>query len=242
MMKWRGEELMELYDHLPQVVFYAKDLEGRFVRCNQRFEEVHGLQEGGAVGKTDFDLHPAEIASGYRAEDEKVLSAGEALPNQVWMVPDGQGVLHWWISSKIPLRDGEGQVIGTAGVMYEVSTAAGVMGPYRRIEGALRVLHERFSEPLRSEELAGACYLSVSQFNRIFRKSMQQSPKSYLNRLRLNAAKSLLIETDLTQSEVALRVGYYDGSEFGKRFREEEGLTPREYRARLREMARAGGS
>lgn len=238
----RGMELMGLCDYLPQVVFYSKDLEGRFVRCNGRFEELHGLKKGEAMGKTDFDLHALEIATSYRAEDDKVIRDGKILPNQVWMVPDAQGVLHWWISSKTPLRDSAGEIVGVAGVMYEVSSATGAMGPYRRIEGALRLMHDRFSDSLKAEELAEASHLSVSQFNRVFRKAMGQSPKVYLNRLRLNAAKSLLIKTDLKQSEVALQVGYYDGSEFGRRFREEEGMTPREYREQLRKLARVGGS
>ena len=49
---WRVDELLALYDDLLQVVFYSKDLEGRFVRCNQRFEDLHGLREREAVGKT----------------------------------------------------------------------------------------------------------------------------------------------------------------------------------------------
>lgn len=237
-----GMELMGLFDCLPQAVFYAKDRKGRFVRVNESFEELHGLGRGEAEGLTDFDLHPVEIATSYRAEDDKVMREGVILPNRVWMVPDGQGVLHWWISSKTPLRDGEGRIVGVAGVMYEISSAVGVMGPYQRIEGALRLMHDHFAEALKAEELAEASHLSVSQFNRVFRKAMGQSPKEYLNRLRINAAKSLLVETDLKQAEIAVQVGYYDGSEFGRRFREEEKVTPKEYRMRLRELAKAGGS
>ncbi len=91
----------ELFGYLPMVVFCTKDRRGIFVRCNRRFEEFHRLEAGGGIGLTDYDLHPAEIAGRYRAEDKRVTACGKAVPNQAWMVPDAKGVLHWWISSDI---------------------------------------------------------------------------------------------------------------------------------------------
>ena len=234
-------ELADLFTYLPMVVYWEKDRKGVFVRFNSGFEELHGIGEGEAVGKTDFDFLAPEIASGYRAEDELVIANGEVLANQLWMVPDGLGVLHWWISTKTPIRNAGGKVIGVAGAMYEINSAAGIMSPYSRIEAALRVMHEHFQESLRSEELAEVCHLSLSQFNRVFRSSLKQSPKAYLNRLRINASKKLLIESEMPLSEIAVEVGFYDGSEFGKRFREQEGMTPRAYRIRLQEMIETGG-
>ncbi|MDA7882019.1 AraC family transcriptional regulator [Akkermansiaceae bacterium] len=223
------------------IVFWEKDREGRFLGCNSGFEELHGMCEADVVGKTDFDFHAPEIASGYRAEDELVMRRGEVLANQLWMVPDRLGVLHWWVSTKTPVRLPRGEITGVAGAMYEINDAAGVMSPYRRIEAALQMMHESFRESLRAEELAGVCHLSVSQFNRVFRGSLKQSPKAYLNRLRINASKKLLIESEMPLSEIAVEVGFYDGSEFGKRFREQEGMTPRSYRVRLRQMIETGG-
>jgi len=234
-------ELGSLFTYLPMIVFWEKDLEGKFRRCNSGFEELHGMGEGEVIGKTDFDLHPPEIAGGYRAEDELVIKRGEVLANQLWMVPDRMGILHWWVSTKTPVRGAEGKIKGVAGAMYEINDAAGGMSPYGRVEAALRLMHERFREALRSEELAEVCHLSVSQFNRVFRSSLNQSPKAYLNRLRINASKKLLIESEMSLSEIGVNVGFYDGSEFGKRFREQEGMTPRAYRVRLQEMIETGG-
>ena len=234
-------EFAGLFNHLPMVVFWEKDLKGRFLQCNPAFGELHGVTAEKVIGKTDFDFHAPEIASGYRAEDEQVIRMGEMLANQLWMVPDRMGILHWWVSSKTPIRDKAGEVVGVAGAMYEINGAAGVMSPYSRVESALRIMHERFREALRSEELAAACHFSLSQFNRVFRSSLKQSPKAYLNRLRINASKKLLIESEIPLSEIAVEVGFYDGSEFGKRFREQEGMTPRAYRIRLREIIETGG-
>jgi PAS domain S-box-containing protein len=231
-------QLGELFNYLPMVVFYSKDRSGAFTGCNRRFEEFHGLEPGGAIGLTDYDLHSVEIADRYRAEDKQVMESGLPTPNRTWMVPGAKGVLRWWISRKTPVRSEDGAVRGLAGVMYEISGAGGVTEPFARIEPALNLIHGQEPGPLPSAELAAACNYSESQFNRVFRKIMVQSPRSYILKHRLEIAKDLLARTDLTLSTIAGRVGFYDASDFGKRFREEEGATPRQYRMELQNIIR----
>ena len=67
---------------------------------------------------------------------------------------------------------------------------------------------------------------------------MGSSPRRYILRHRLETAKDLLARSDLPLSEIAAEAGFYDASDFGKRFREQEGLTPRQYRIKLRSMIR----
>jgi transcriptional regulator GlxA family with amidase domain len=67
---------------------------------------------------------------------------------------------------------------------------------------------------------------------------MGSSPRRYVLRHRLETAKDLLARTDLPLSQIAAHTGFYDASDFGKRFREQEGLTPRKYRVKLRSMIR----
>ena len=162
-----------------------------------------------------------------------MIERGEPLSEQVWMVPDGKGVLRWWMSSKTPVRDLAGEVTGVAGAMYEISTAAGMLGPYQRLEKALTLLHENYADNLRAEDLAKVSSLSVSQFNRVFRETMGTSAKDYLSNLRVEMAKSLLLQSNQSLADIAIEVGFYDGSEFGKRFKRREGVTPRAYRLRF---------
>lgn len=222
-----------LFDDLPMLVFYMKDAAGAFVRCNRRFEEFHGLEPGGAIGLTDHDLHEPGIANRYRAEDREVMESGVPTPSRTWMVPGAKGVLRWWVSRKTPVRGADGKVIGVAGVMYEISGAAGVTEPFARIVPALKLIHAEEPGSHSTAELAAACNYSESQFNRVFRSIMGTSPRRYLLRHRLETAKDLLARTDLPLSEVAARTGFYDASDFGKRFREQEGMTPRKYRMNL---------
>jgi len=115
------------------------------------------------------------------------------------------------------------------------------MEPFARLEPALRMVHDNPSAELSTERMAGSCNFSVSQFNRVFRQLMGQSPQQYLVRHRLEIAKRLLAQTELPLTEIAMQVGFYDASVLGKKFRELEGMTPRRYRLKLRELVKAAG-
>lgn len=231
-----GETIVPLFDHLPMVIFYTKDLEGSFTYCNPRFEQFHGLASGAAIGLNDFDLHSAPIASRYSAEDQSIIETGKPITNRIWLVPGAKGLLRWWVSSKYPTRDQHDTITGVAGVMYQVSSAAGMIEPFARIEPALKRIHSEHSIDPITIELARACSYSESQFNRIFRQIIGQSPRQYILRHKLETAKELLAHTNLSLSEISIQAGFYDASDFGKQFRKQENLTPRQYRTQLREF------
>jgi PAS domain S-box-containing protein len=228
--------LYGLFDHLPMVIFYMKDAQGTFIRCNPRFEEFHGLSHGAAIGLNDFSLHHPAIASRYQNEDRKVMETGKPATNRIWLVPGAKGLLRWWVSNKFPTYDSAGKISGIAGVMYEISDAKGMTEPFARIEPALKLIHSELHASLTTAQLAAACHYSESQFNRIFRSLTGQSPRQYLLHHKIETAKDLLARTDMPLSEIAFQAGFYDASDFGKRFREIENLTPRQYRTQLQKL------
>ena len=231
-----SESFVALFDHIPMVIFYTKDLTGTFTRCNPRFEQFHGLAAGTAIGMNDFDLHPAPIACRYRAEDQAIIETGKPITNHIWLVPGAKGLLRWWISSKYPTRDLNGMITGVAGVMHQVSSTSGMIEPFSRIEPALALIHVENGSHVSTSDLASACSLSESQFNRVFRQMIGVSPQQYVLRNRLENAKELLANSHLSLSEIAIQSGFYDASDFGKQFRRQENLTPRQYRMQLLSM------
>ena len=87
------------------------------------------------------------------------------------------------------------------------------------------------SEPLRTAELAEVVGCSPDQLDRRVRKVFGLSPKQYVLRVKVESAMELLSATDASLSDVAQRSGFYDQSDFSKRFARITGRTPQQYRS-----------
>lgn len=223
--------VVELLDFLPEAYFFAKDAQGRFMLMNAANLRLHGVDSVEQIlGKTDFDFHPRHLAEQYVREDRQVMESGQALPNQVWLVGDARGELRWYVSSKTPLHDATGRLIGIAGIMRDFKRTESLLKPYQELERVLSYVLEHFAERIRMEELASLVHLSVSQFDRKFKKLLQMTPQQYLLRVRINAASQALLYSNRSIANIADAVGFYDQSSFTKAFVRQTGLTPRVFR------------
>jgi anti-anti-sigma factor len=107
---------------IPQSICW-KDRESVYLGCNRQFAQDVGLADPAAiVGKTDNDLPSAEFADHYRADDRAVMDSGVPKLNFEEPQPRADGTQSWLRTSKVPLRDRSGAVVGIL-VMYEDITA-----------------------------------------------------------------------------------------------------------------------
>jgi len=227
--------VMGLFDYLPNARFYAKNHESRFIRVNHAFLEPHGAKhERDMLGRTDRDFHPPALAEAYIAEDQRVITGAKPIPNQVWLVPHYRGTPQWYVSSKTPLFDAAGDVIGLAGVMYPIDTPRDQHQYFRELAPVIQHIDVHFAEPISMEDMAELADLSATHFNRRFRELLRMSPTQYLHTLRIQQAQRKLTETNDSVSDIALSMGYFDQSHFTKRFRRTTGMTPKAYRRRFR--------
>ena len=111
-------ELQSILDNSTAVI-QVKDLAGRYVRINRRFEEIFGLDRSQILGKTDHDLFPKEIADRFRANDVEVAETGRPLEFEE-TAPHKDGP-HDYISIKFPLFDDAGVVYATAGIFTDIT-------------------------------------------------------------------------------------------------------------------------
>jgi len=98
---------------------YVKDLEGRFLFVNRHFERAARLAQKEAIGKTDYDLFPKDMADTFRANDRQVIDARrpiefeESAPRR-----SGVGTL---LSLKFPLVDAEGRPYAVCGISTDIT-------------------------------------------------------------------------------------------------------------------------
>jgi diguanylate cyclase (GGDEF)-like protein/PAS domain S-box-containing protein len=108
-------------EHVPDNVYF-KDRESRFVRISRSLASRFGLKDPSqAIGKTDFDMFSEEHARLAFADEQQILRTGKPLlqkeERETW--PDGRET--WVLTSKLPLRDKQGAVIGTMGISRDIT-------------------------------------------------------------------------------------------------------------------------
>ncbi len=103
-----------------------------------------------------------------------------------------------------------------------------------RVKKALKFINENLNKNLTLKILTEHCCLGYSRFCELFKKETGMTFKNYLKYKRMEKAKELLKDDSLNIKQVSYRVGYKFIQNFCKHFKEIEGLTPSEYRARCR--------
>ena len=103
--------------------------------------------------------------------------------------------------------------------------------PYdQNITEILKYIGENYTRNLSLDEISESTHLSKYYLCHLFKKSLNMSVFDYILSKRISHAKSQLINTDLSISNIAMSVGFTDFSYFGKLFKKFEGVTPKEYR------------
>jgi len=130
--------LRTLINNLPDVI-YAKDIQGRKIISNTAdWQASGGKRQEDVLGKSDFETYPAELAVQFWADDKMVLDSGESVINREEPGRDSQGNPKWRLTTKVPLRDGKGQVVGLVGIGRDITDR-------KQTEEALRVSDAQLS-------------------------------------------------------------------------------------------------
>jgi PAS domain S-box-containing protein len=114
-------QIQLMIDHLPQSICW-KDRNSVFLGCNLPFAHAFGIEQPSElIGKTDYDLTSAEMAEIYRADDRRVMESGAAKANFEEPQLHSDGTRGWLLTSKIPLREQDGSVIGVLVTVEDIT-------------------------------------------------------------------------------------------------------------------------
>ena len=117
-----AQKMLQLVlDTIPVRVFW-KDQNSVYLGCNKLFAEDSGLQDPEKlIGKTDFEMGWKEQATVYRIDDQEVMQSGIEKLNyeEPQTTPDGKQI--WLETSKIPLTDQEGHIMGVLGTYHDIT-------------------------------------------------------------------------------------------------------------------------
>ncbi len=140
-----------ILDTIPVAVFW-KDKDLNYLGGNKLFaKEAHLNSASEIIGKSDFDIVPKKDAEKYRADDQIVLDSGEPKLNYEEHITQPDGSKSWIKSSKIPLSDPYGNVIGMLGTFEDISEKKKAEVKIRESEANYRNLFE--NSPVSISEL-----------------------------------------------------------------------------------------
>jgi diguanylate cyclase (GGDEF)-like protein/PAS domain S-box-containing protein len=113
--------LQALIDQVPDYL-WVKDTESRFVVANKAIAADSGFADPGRmIGLTDFDIHAADMARGFRAVERGILESGKAAIGLQEIIVDARGVEKWLLSTKAPLRNERGAIVGIVGIARDIT-------------------------------------------------------------------------------------------------------------------------
>lgn len=225
-----------LFDHLPGVLFFAKDTEGRLLAANRALLRNYGYQnEEDFWGVTDFELLPRSLAEKFRQDDLKVIETGEPLLEIVEIFMNPQGIPGWFITNKLPIVAITGDVIGVMGTIQNYDEIQReIESPEAGLSPALKHIGSHFNREISIPDLADRCGVSVRQFERKFKQHLKTTPQQFIIKTRVYAACDDLRRTRKSLATIATSMGFYDQAAFTRLFRKHMGMTPMQYRNQFR--------
>jgi AraC-like DNA-binding protein len=220
-----------LFDVLTDTYYFAKNRQGQFVYANKLLNERFKLNDSKEVlGKTDYDFFRVDIADNIRSDDIKVMDQDIIIENKPEVLQNENGQLHWLFTTKAPLKNSSGEIVGVEGFSRDADRALSSIEPYNAFKECIQYLQQHYMDNISVEYFAQISCMSLSTFERKFKKHFGCTPKQYIKRFRIQESCRMLISGYSIQ-RAAIDCGFCDQSYFTREFRILMGVTPKNYQA-----------
>ncbi len=184
-----------LLGHSPDYIYF-KDAQSRFIRISRALAGYFGLNEPGeAVGRTDFDFFDAERSRQYRADEQEVMQTGQPAINKEEEQPWPDGRVTWMSTTKVPLFDTDGAVIGTFGISRDVTVQKRAGEEVRRARDAAETANRAKSDFLAnmSHEIRTPMNAVIGMTELVLDTELTPSQRDYLTMVQASADSLLAL-------------------------------------------------
>ncbi|MFG0333500.1 MAG: PAS domain S-box protein, partial [Maioricimonas sp. JB049] len=124
--------LHTLLTYLPDAIYF-KDAQGHFTRVSRALAQLLGANDPAEIiGKTDADFFPREFADRARQDEQTIMQSGEPLIAKEEQ-PNWSGDEAWVLTTKVPLRNRTGQIVGTFGISHDITALKQAEARFRRV-------------------------------------------------------------------------------------------------------------
>jgi PAS domain S-box-containing protein len=156
-LTYERDLLRTLLDNSPDKIYF-KDTRSRYLRLSKSTREQLGVQAGEIIGKTDFELFAESYANCSFGDEQTILATGAPLlgkiEREVGINGDGE---RWMLTSKMPLRDVDGKIIGTFGISKDITAI-------KEAEAKLEAVHKQL---LDTSRLTGMAEVATSVLHNV---------------------------------------------------------------------------
>lgn len=223
--------LEKLFDQTPDIAFFVKNRGGEYLVVNNSLINRHGLKsKADALGKRPADICEGDFGTLPTEQDQRVLTTGRPLIDYLEMQWFSPGSPVWCLTTKLPLRDEKGKVIGLIGFSRDLKAPLATEEIPVEFADAMAEFEKDLSVDFSPGVLAERSGLSHTRLARLTKKLFSLTPSQLLAKSRVTAASVLLKESQLSIVEISQRCGYSDQSAFCRAFRTVTGITPTEFR------------
>ena len=233
------QQFQQLFAYLPDVYFFVKDAQSRMMAVSSAILKRLGVSsEAEIIGTSDYDHFPAQLADEFVRDDRTVIETGRPLINRVEIWYTEHRLLDWFVTTKLPVRNTRGEVIGVMGTVRDYNGARAEIQAYSQIDDILNHIHQNLDRKIGVNELAAIAGVSSRQLHRRFVELFGLNVQEFLAKTRIKAASDALINTDLSVGDISLKFGFCDQSAFTQQFKKHIGETPLKFRKRQRVLPR----
>lgn len=222
----------QLFDCLPDIVYFIKNVAGQYQVINKTLVERCGLQhKSQLIGHTPSEVLGNAFGRRFEAQDQKVIQNKQALLNQLELHAFQSRQYGWCLTSKLPLLGKSGEVVGLIGISKDLRMPDLSSQEYEQLSTAIKYAESHMTNTLTVKQISQVASMSPYQLDRRIQRVFGLTTGQWLLKLRIERAERQLFETDLPIATIALNSGYSDQSTFTRQFHRTTGISPANYRS-----------